>query len=113
MTNGIERLLRLAAAAGLAGVERSVSYGTPSLKVGGKFLARLKDNDTLVIRCPLAEKTMLMEAEPQYYFETDHYRDYDAMLLRLDTIDDARLLARLERAWEMQASRRAVSLRQL
>ncbi len=105
----IARLLRLAADAGLEGVEESVSYGTPSIRVRGKFLARLYDQETLAIRCPVEEKTMLMAAEPQFYFETDHYKGWDAMLVRLSAIDDRRLLARLERAWRMQAGKRAVA----
>ena len=103
MTDQIDRLLHLAEAAGLPGVERGTSYGTPSVKLGGKFLARLKDGTTLAIRCPAAEKAMLMEAEPAFFFETDHYRGYDAFLVRLDVIDDERLLRRLESAWRMQA----------
>ena len=102
----VERLLRLAAAASLAGVERSVSYGTPSLKLRGKFMARLSNAETLVIRCPVEEKAMLIEAEPRYYFETDHYRGYDAILVHVRRIDDERLTARLIRAWEMQAGKR-------
>ncbi len=108
----ITRLLRLAEAGGLAGVVESVSCGTPSLKVRGKFLARLKDDATLVVRCPVDEKEMLMAAEPELYFQTDHYVGYDAMLVRLDAIDDARLSARLERAWLMQAGKRAVAARE-
>jgi hypothetical protein len=107
----IDRLLRLCAAARLAGVERGTSYGTPSLKVAGKFLAREKDSTTLAIRCPLAEKEMLMAAEPEFYFETDHYRGYDAILVRMDAIDDARLTARLERAWLMQAGKKLIKAR--
>jgi len=105
----IDRLLRLAETAGLAGIERGLSYDTPSLHVRGKFLAREKDADTLVIRCPREEKTMLMEAEPKFYFETEHYRGYDALLVRMAKIDDARLTARLENAWLMQAGKRAVA----
>ena len=111
MTDGVDRLLRLAAGGALAGVERGVSYGTPSLKVRGKFLARLKDAETLVLRCPLEEKALLVQAEPEFYFETDHYRGHDAVLVRLAVIDDARLLARLERAWTMQAGARLVDER--
>ncbi len=107
----LQRLLKLANDAGLAGVERGVSYGTPSLKLGKKFLGRLKDETTLVIRCPLEEKEMLMSAEPNLYFETDHYVGWDAMLVRLDAIDDTQLSARLERAWAMQAGKRAVAER--
>ncbi len=111
MTDQISRLLRLADEAGLAGVERSVSYGTPSLKVRGKFLARLTDDATLAIKCPREDKAMLMEAEPDYYYETDHYRGYDAFLIRLESIDDSRLLARLEGAWKMQAGARLIRSR--
>ena len=106
MADALDRLLRLADQAGLAGVERSTSYGTPSLKLRGKFLGRLFDADTLVIRCPAEEKAALMQAEPEFFFETDHYRGHDAMLVRLGAIDDARLTARLERAWLMQARKR-------
>ncbi len=102
----IDRLLRLAAEAGLAGLARGVSYGTPSLRLRGKFLARLKDDTTLVIRCPLEAKEMLMAAEPEFYFETDHYVGYPAVLVRLEAIDDARLTARLEQACAMQAAKK-------
>jgi hypothetical protein len=101
----LQRLLALAAASGITGIERSTSYGTPSLKLKGHFLARLKDEKTLVIRCPLEEKDMLMAAEPDFYFQTDHYIGYPAVLVRLDAIDDARLMARLERACQMQVER--------
>ena len=110
--DGIDRLLRLAGAAGLSGVERGLSFGTPGLRVRGKFLAREKEPGTLVMRCPVDEKAMLIEAEPRFYFETDHYRGYDAVLIRLGKIDDARLMARLERAWLMQAGKALVRKRQ-
>lgn len=108
----IDRLLRLADAAGLSGLERGLSYGTPGLRVRGKFLAREKDPGTLVMRCPVDEKAILIEAEPMVYFETDHYRGYDAILIRLGEIDDARLMARLETAWLTQAGERLVRKRQ-
>jgi hypothetical protein len=107
--DAMQRLLMLAAKAGLTNVEQGTSYGTPCLRRRGQFLARLKDETTLVIRCPLDEKEMLMAAEPDFYFQTDHYVGYPALLVRLDAIDDARLTARLERAWAMQAEKTARS----
>jgi len=100
-----QRLLALAAASGITGIEQGTSYGTPSLKYKGHFLARMKDEKTLVIRCPLEEKEMLMAAEPDLYFQTDHYIGHPALLVRLDAIDDASLKARLERACQMQAAK--------
>ncbi|HTZ70100.1 MAG TPA: MmcQ/YjbR family DNA-binding protein [Acetobacteraceae bacterium] len=97
---------KIAESTGLPGFEISTSYGTPSLKVAGKFLARMKDAETLVVRCPLDEKAMLMEAAPDLFYETDHYRGYDALLVRLPAADNATIAARLTRAWEMQAPAR-------
>ena len=107
----ISRLLGLAAASGLTGVTEGVSYGTPSLRVRGRFLARLKDDETLVLRCPEEEKEVLLAAEPEFYFQTDHYIGYPALLIRLAIIDDQRLAARLESAWAHQAGQRAVTAR--
>jgi hypothetical protein len=72
-----------AAAAGLPGIAHGASYRTPLLKVGGKFVARIKDADTLVVRCPLDEKEFLLEADPSICFETDHYKGYPAILVGL------------------------------
>ena len=102
------RVLAIAASTGLPGIEAGSSYGTPSLNVRGKFLARMKDADTLVVRCPVEEKHFLMEADPAVFFETDHYRGYPAFLVRLSAADDATIAGRLERAWRMQAPKKLV-----
>ncbi|MBO0759025.1 MAG: MmcQ/YjbR family DNA-binding protein [Bradyrhizobiaceae bacterium] len=90
-------------AAKLSEVEESTSFGTPSIKVRGKFLMRVKDQDTLVFRCPIEEKPLLMAAAPDIYFETDHYRGWPAILVRLAKTSDAELKHCLERAWRFQA----------
>lgn len=91
------------AADGLPSIQQGVSYGTPSLKVRGKFLSRVKDADTLVVMCPLEEKEMLVAAAPGIYFETDHYKGWPAILVRLPAIGDAELAHRMRRAFLMQA----------
>lgn len=95
---------RLVKAAGdLPEVEQGMSYGTPSLRVRKKFLCRVKDADTVVVMCPLEEKELLMEAAPEFYFETDHYRGWPAMLVRIHDVPLAELRLRLRRAYLMQA----------
>src|SRR6185295_9672449 len=94
-----------AAAAHLPGVEESTSYGTPALKVRGKLFARLKDAGTLVVYSTPEEKEMLMEVMPQVYFETDHYKGWHAVLVRLDKVPASELRHRLERAWRHKAPR--------
>jgi hypothetical protein len=86
-----------AAAAGLPEVDVGSSYGTPALKVRKKLLARVKDADTVVLMCPLEEKELLMEAAPELYFETDHYRGWPAVLLRIHAMPAEELALRLRR----------------
>ena len=73
----------VAAAEGLAEIEQGTSYGTPALKVRKKLLCRVKDADTVVVMCPLEEKELLIEAAPEFYFETDHYKGWPAILVRV------------------------------
>ena len=87
----------LAAADGLPDVVETTSYGTPWLKVRKKFLCRVKDGATVVVMCPLEEKEMLIEAAPEFYFETDHYKGWPAILVRVHAIpaDELRLRAQI------------------
>jgi hypothetical protein len=96
----------LAALDGLPEVVEATSYGYPSFKVGKKFLCRIKDADTLVMTCQLEEKEMLMAAAPDIYFETDHYKGWRAVLVRIDEIEADELRHRLRKAWLSQAPKR-------
>jgi hypothetical protein len=98
-----------AAAAHLPEVEESTWFGTPSLKVRGKSFVRLKDAGTLVVLCALDEKEVLMEADPGVYFETDHYKGWPAVLVRLKRIRTPQLRHRLEQAWRLRAPKRLVA----
>ena len=93
----------VAAAEGLAEIEQGISYGTPALKVRKKLLCRVKDADTVVVMCPLEEKELLIEAAPEFYFETDHYRGWPAILVRVHAVPADELRLRLSRAWQMHA----------
>lgn len=98
----------------LPGVEESTSYGTPSLKVAGKFLCRLKeDGDTLALRIGFERRSILMEQDPETFFVTDHYLNWPAVLVRLSRIRAAKLAGVLKDGWRfsaparLQATRRA------
>jgi hypothetical protein len=93
---------------GLPEVETGTWYGTPSLNVRGKSLMRVKDPDTLVVMCPVEEKEMLLQAAPDIYFETDHYKGWPAILVRVSAVGADELRHRLEMAWRMKAPRRLV-----
>jgi hypothetical protein len=106
LSRDLARVKKLIAAAKLPGVEEAPSYGMPSLKVMGKFLARVREPGVLVVMCALEEKEFLMQHNPTVYFETDHYRGWPAVLVRLPKIDDAELTHRLQVAWRRQAPKK-------
>ncbi len=110
MSGGLERALAkvLAAASHLPGIERSTSFGVPSVKVKGKFLCAIKDAKTLSLRCAMEDKEMLFEAAPGIYYQTDHYKGWPGLLVRLDKITKKELAVRLERAWRIQAPKTLV-----
>jgi hypothetical protein len=88
---------------------RSAPPTTPALKVRGKLIARMKDAQTLVVMCPIEEKEMLMEVDPRVYFETDHYKGWPAVLVRLGKISTPKLRYRLEQSWRLKAPKRLVT----
>ena len=68
----------------LPGVEEALSYGTPGFRVRGKFLARLwEDGKVLVVKCGDNERDFRVQAAPETYFVTDHYRGYPTVLVQL------------------------------
>lgn len=105
---GFQTARKLALA--LPGVEESTSYGTPAFKVRGKLLARLhQDGESLVVRCELDERDVLVEANPRAFHFTDHYREHPWVLVRLAKVPRALLVQVLEQAWRARAPRRLVA----
>src|SRR4051795_12070271 len=93
------------------GVEVGTSYGTPSMKVRGKFLCRMRTNpDALVVRTiDLADAEALLKGRPDVFFTTPHYDGYPAVLVRLEAIDRETLAELVEDAWRLQAAKRVVA----
>jgi hypothetical protein len=89
------------------GVEEGPCYGTPGFRVRGKFLARLRDDDTtLVIKCGDIERDLRMQSDPRAFFTTDHYRGWPTVLVRLDSVAEDDLRDVLEVAWVRLAPKR-------
>ena len=92
------------------GAELSTSYGTPSFKVKGKFMARLwEDGETLVLRIDFDTRDMLMKTNPDVFFITDHYAGYPAILAHLPVADKEELCELLEQSWRMNAPAKLVA----
>jgi hypothetical protein len=98
------------AALALPSVEEGLCYGTPGLRVAGKFLLRLKeDGETVAIKVPMDQRDALLRADPEVFFITDHYRAYPAILFRLGAMRREPLADLLESAWRFVAPKRLLA----
>ena len=100
----------------LPGVEDSLSYGTPALKVRvgakPKLLTRLKeDGESIVVSVQPEEKELLLEAEPDVFFQTPHYEGWPVLLAKLSALEPDRLAPLLERSWRRAANARMLAQR--
>ncbi len=89
--------------------------GQVGFEVGGKGLAwsylarpapkaaRVLVPGVLAVRCAAETKAMLLEAAPDRFFTDDHYRNYPAVLVRLDVIEADELAGLLRGAWTIVA----------
>lgn len=95
----------VASAKRFPGVEEITSYGTPSLKVGKKLLARLRtDPDALVLKVTdIEEKEALLAGRPAAFFTTPHYDGYAAVLARMEALERSLLEELVEDAWRASA----------
>ena len=102
----LERMLRLCRELRLPEVVESTSYGAPSLKVKAKNFASVRGPQEMVLHCPLEQKDLLMEMAPDIYWQTDHFKGWPGLLVRLEAIADEELRLRLEDAWRFRAPKR-------
>ena len=81
------------------GVEEGTSYGTSAFKLGKKLLVRLhQDGRSLVLKVGDATRDHLLQADPDTFFITDHYRGYPYVLAHLDRLGVADLRKLFEKA---------------
>ncbi len=103
-----------ALALALPGVEDGTSYRTPALKVRvgakAKLLTRLKEDGlSIVLFMDMAEKELLMEVDPDVFFQTPHYEGQPAILARLAVADPQQIAGLLERTWRGLATKGRVA----
>jgi hypothetical protein len=77
------------------------SYGLPSFILNGRFLARFRDEDTVLVLqlATIGEREVLMELDPGAFFYTEHYRNYPAVLVRLAEVAAPLLSDVVTEAW--------------
>ncbi len=91
---------------GLRDVEEGRSYGMPSFLLHGRFLARFRDDDAVLVLqlATISEREVLMELEPDAFFFTEHYRNYPAVLIRLADVPRSLLTDVVTEAWRHVAA---------
>lgn len=94
----------------LPDVERTTSWGAPTLKVRGKMMAcqainKQAEPNTLVVCMPLADRDELIAADPDTYYLKPHYEDYPCVLVRLSRIQPDALRDLMRMGWEFARSR--------
>jgi hypothetical protein len=92
------------------GAEKGISYGRPSYKLNGKFFTRLRreDDSMVLLEVGFDEREMLMEADPETFHFTPHYKDYPSVLARIATLHPGSFRNFLERRFRKIAKKSAV-----
>lgn len=99
----------------LPDVERTTSWGAPTLKVRGKMMAcqainKQAEPNTLVVCMPIADRDELLAADPDTYYLKPHYEDYPCVLVRLSRIQPDALRDLMRMGWgfaRSQATRKS------
>jgi hypothetical protein len=95
------------------GVTEGRSYGAPAFLVNKKFFTRLRPQEQAMVLLEVSfdEREMLIEAEPETFFFTAHYKDYPSVLARIATLHPGSFKNFLERRWRKIAPKTLVKAR--
>ena len=86
-------------AAARSGAGRTTYYGAAAVSANGRPIVGLgREENSFVLHLDLGTKAMLIETDPDTYWETPHYAGWPALLVRYDSADPARVMAMIERA---------------
>lgn len=101
------RLKQLALGLGLPGVAETTSWGQPNLKAHGKLWVWWSPSeDAPVFKVSFEEREILLEAEPDTFFVTPHYKSHPLILVRPEKLDLEWVKHILVRVWRAQAPKR-------
>ena len=81
-------------------------YGVPSPKVNKKaFVSRSHEADTSFhVPSQHDEKAVLLETDPDTFWQTPHYEGWPAVLIRFDSPDSERVCSVIERSRDWTAA---------
>jgi hypothetical protein len=89
----------------LDNVEEGPSYGTPGFRTGGALFLRFhQDGESLVVRTDFEQREELLAADPASYYITDHYINYEWILVRLSHVQGDALRDLIRMAHKLAAA---------
>ena len=93
----------------LPDVEEGTTFGYPAFKVNGKAFAwfpkkKEVEEGTLGVRMSILERDHRVYSNPKVFYVTPHYRDYDAVLARVEEMSSAELREVLQSAYDFMVS---------
>ncbi len=90
----------VAFACALPDVETAPFYGTPCPKVNGKaFVSPGREDGSFHVMAPHEEKDLLLETDPDSFWQTPHYEGWPGLLVRYGSPDPDRVADVIRRAW--------------
>ncbi|MCD2315712.1 hypothetical protein LQ954_06070 [Sphingomonas sp. IC-11] len=96
----------VAFACGLPHVTMAPYYGFPCPKVNGKaFVSPGREAGSFHVPTPHDEKAVLLETEPDTYWQTPHYEGWPGVLVRYAAGDPERVRTVIRRAWWDRATK--------
>jgi hypothetical protein len=99
-----------AIALALPGVEERLCHGTSAFYVRNKIFARLQeDTEYIALAFPKTDRDALIDRHPDVFSFTEHFAKYDYVLMNLAAANATLARQRLEGAWRLKASKRAVA----
>jgi hypothetical protein len=96
----------VAFALGLPDTYMDPFYGMPCPKVNKKaFVSPGREPDSFVVMTKHDEKTVLLETDPDTFWQTPHYEGSAGVLVRYGSADPAHIRSVITRAWWDRASK--------
>lgn len=84
----------------LPGTQASTSYRQPAVKVDGKaFVSTGHEPGSFHVRSPHDEKAVLLDTDPDTFWQTAHYANWPGLLVRYGGVHPERVRLVIARAW--------------
>lgn len=91
----------------LEGTERSTYYGDPAVKANGHaILSPGREAGSFCLIIDIDTKTMLIETEPETYWQTPHYDGWPGVLVRYEAADEDRVREMIVRARDLALAKK-------